>query len=74
MLCCSGQCKDSEGNWVAAAIKYMAIRDEYSVEQAKRELAAMQAVQGSLHCVQLLHMHDGFVFVNGERYMCCVMR
>ena len=58
---------------MAAAVKYMAVKDEYSVEQAKRELAAMQAVQGLLHCVQLLHVHDGFVFVEGKRYMCCIM-
>lgn len=65
---------DAEGSWVAVAVKYMAVKEEYSVQQAQRELAAMQAVQGSLHCVELLHVHDGFVFVEGERYMCCVMR
>ena len=43
------------------------------MDQARRELHAMQAVQGAEHTVELLHVEKEEVMVNNNPYLVVVM-
>lgn len=55
-------------------MKFMRCEREGTIEAARRELAAMEAVKGAPNCVTLLYQHDGLVFEKGQRYLLCAMR